>query len=111
MRISGGEKRRGVGRAKRRFDGHDVHGVRTFRWQAWALGRVECSRFLINLERWKVQKEANREGAFDGCFSLAEGLPVWMDGGESADDERYSDDGEMREERVRKFRKGPADDD
>ena len=34
-----------------------------------------------------------------------------MDEGESADDERYSDDGEMREERVRKFRKGPADDD
>ena len=34
-----------------------------------------------------------------------------MDGGGRADDERYSDDGEMREERVRKFRKGPTDDD
>ena len=71
-----------------------------------------CSAFRgRGVERWKVQKEANREGAFDGCFSLVEGLPVWMDGGESADDERYSDDGEMREERVRKFRKGPTDDD
>ena len=71
-----------------------------------------CSAFRgRGVERWKVQKEANREGAFDGCFSLVEGLPVWMGGGESADDERYSDDGEMREERVRKFRKGPTDDD
>lgn len=71
-----------------------------------------CSAFRgRGVERWQVQEEAEREGAFDGCFSLLEGQPAWMGETDEGDEGRYDDDEAERGERVRKFRPNAAADD